>query len=285
MPASVVALEHDAADQHRGDHGHGEGLEEVGRHAGAVADVVADVVGDHGRIARIVFRNAGFDLADEVGADVGALGEDAAAESREDRDQRRAEREADHRVQQVARRRPGMRHRQHPVEARDADQAKTHDQQAGDRAAAERDVQRRVQALRSGLRRAHVGAHGHVHADVPRGAGQHRAEHEADGGPQAELRHHRDDDREHHADDGDGSVLAVQVGLSACLHGGGDLLHARVPRGLLKNPGDRPRAEDHGREAAEQGERQSRHCFSPYRGVMFKCCKGLTATTRRTRVA
>ena len=89
------------AEQHRRDDGHRVGLEQVGRHAGAVADVVADVVGDHRRVARVVLGDAGFDLADQVGADVGALGEDAAAESREDRDQRAAEGEADQRVQRV----------------------------------------------------------------------------------------------------------------------------------------------------------------------------------------
>ena len=64
----------------------GVGLEEVGRHAGAIADVVAHVVCDHGRVARVVLRYARFDLADEVGADVGGLGEDAAAEPGEDGD-------------------------------------------------------------------------------------------------------------------------------------------------------------------------------------------------------
>ena len=62
---------------------------------GAVADVVADVVGDHGRVARVVLGDARLDLADQVGADVGGLREDAAAESREDGDQRAAEREPD----------------------------------------------------------------------------------------------------------------------------------------------------------------------------------------------
>jgi hypothetical protein len=52
-------------------------------------------------IARIVFRDAGFDLAHQVGADVGALGEDAAAQSREDRDQRRTEGQADECVQRA----------------------------------------------------------------------------------------------------------------------------------------------------------------------------------------
>ena len=62
---------------------------------GAVADVVADVVRDHGRVARVVLGDARLDLADEVGADVGRLRVDAAAESREHRDERAAEREPD----------------------------------------------------------------------------------------------------------------------------------------------------------------------------------------------
>ena len=89
--ACTLAGEEDRAEQHGRDDGDGVGLEQVGGHAGAVADIVADVVGDHRRIARVVLGDAGLDLADEVGADIGALGEDAAAEAREDRDQRGAE--------------------------------------------------------------------------------------------------------------------------------------------------------------------------------------------------
>ena len=70
-------------------------LEQVGRHAGAVADVVAHVVGDRGGVARVVLGDALLDLADQVGADVGRLGEDAAADAHEQRDQRAAEPEAD----------------------------------------------------------------------------------------------------------------------------------------------------------------------------------------------
>ena len=88
-----LAGEVDGGQHHGGDHGHRVGLEQVGGHAGAVADVVADVVGDGGGVARIVLGDAGLDLADEVAADVGALGEDAAAETGEDGDQRGAEAE------------------------------------------------------------------------------------------------------------------------------------------------------------------------------------------------
>ena len=76
---------------HDGDH---VGLEKVGRHARAVANVVAHVVGDGGGVARVVLGDAGLDLADQVGADVGGLGEDAAAHPHEQGEQRRAEAEA-----------------------------------------------------------------------------------------------------------------------------------------------------------------------------------------------
>ena len=80
------AFEHHGAEHHGRDHCHGVGFKKVSRHASTIANVVADVVGNHRRIARVVLGNAGFDLADEVGADVSALGEDAAAQPGEDRD-------------------------------------------------------------------------------------------------------------------------------------------------------------------------------------------------------
>src|SRR3546814_17853816 len=65
----------------------------IGGHAGAIADVIAHIVGDYGRVAGVVLGNARLDLADEIGADIGGLGEDAAAEAREDRNERSDERE------------------------------------------------------------------------------------------------------------------------------------------------------------------------------------------------
>ena len=82
------------AQDQRGDQRHGVGLEEVGGHAGAVADVVADVVGDGRGVARVVLGDVLLDLADQVRADVGGLGEDAAADPHEHREQRGAEAEA-----------------------------------------------------------------------------------------------------------------------------------------------------------------------------------------------
>ena len=142
------AVEEDRGEHHGRDDRHRIGLEQVGGHAGAVADVVADVVGDGRRIARIVLGNAGFDLADEIGADVGALGEDAAAETGEDRDQRGAEAERDQRVDRRCGRRAVGRERGSGQEIdRDAEQREAGHQQAGDRARPEGDVEAGGEAL------------------------------------------------------------------------------------------------------------------------------------------
>ena len=82
------------AEDHGSDDGAHVGLEQVRAHAGHVADVVADVVGDGGRVQRVVLRDARFDLAHQVRADVGGLGVDAAAHAGEQRDGGGAQREA-----------------------------------------------------------------------------------------------------------------------------------------------------------------------------------------------
>ena len=85
QPARLGDREDRDAEDHRADVLGGGRLEEVGAAAGAVADVVADEVGDDARVARVVLGDARLDLADEVGADVGGLGVDAAAELGEER--------------------------------------------------------------------------------------------------------------------------------------------------------------------------------------------------------
>ena len=120
------------------------------------------------------------------------------------------------------------------VVAGDAEQAEADHQHAGDGAAAERDLQRGVDAVSGGLRGAHVGAHRDVHADVAGQAREHRADREAARGRPAERE--ADDHEQHDADDGDGGVLAVEVGLGAGLDRRGDLLHARIAGRLRQDP-------------------------------------------------
>ena len=127
--------------------------------------------------------NAGLDLAHHVAADVGALGEDAAAETGEDRDQRGAEAQRD----QASRPLRGWWFSrpsgagQDGVVAGDADQGEARHQHAGDRAGAERQRQALGQALGGRLGGAHVGAHRDQHAGEAGRARQHRADQEADG--------------------------------------------------------------------------------------------------------
>uniref|UniRef100_A0A0N4ZJ01 LigA n=1 Tax=Parastrongyloides trichosuri TaxID=131310 RepID=A0A0N4ZJ01_PARTI len=145
-----------AEEDGRQDHGrHGRdgiGLEQVGSHAGAVADVVTDVVGDHRRVARVILGNPGFDLADQVGTYVRALGEDAAAQPREDRDQRGAEGKGHQAVDDRA----AGAFKAHPlrhegVVAGHAQQAEAGHQHAGDGARPEGQVQPLGQAFRRRL--------------------------------------------------------------------------------------------------------------------------------------
>ena len=218
------------------DDRHGVGLEQVGRHAGAVADVVAHVVGDHGRVARVVLGDAGLDLADQVGADVGALGEDAAAEPREDRDQRAAEAERHHRLEHAAQiGRRGSVRAQDEVVAGDAEQPEADHQHAGDGARLERDVEPGGEAA---ARRPAPCARWRApirSCRCSRRARQHGADRKAD--RDADAQGEAEDDQDQDADDGDRGVLPVQVGAGAVLDGGGDFLHARVPASAARTRG------------------------------------------------
>ncbi len=224
--ARRVGREAEHAEQHHGDRGDRVGLEQVGSHAGAVADVVADVVGDHGRVPRVILGNARLDLADEVGADVGGLREDAAAESREDADQRATEAEADERVDRVTVALVGEQ--QDPVVAGDAEQRQADDEQAGDRAALEGDVERGADATAGRLGDARVRAHRHVHADEARRTGEDASDDETD--RRVEVLDQPDRDRERHGYCRDDRVLTIEICPGALLDGSGDLLHSIVPR-------------------------------------------------------
>src|SRR6185437_8158467 len=94
-----AAGEGQSAEQHGRDDRDGVGFEQVRGHAGTVTDVVTDVVGDDAGIAGVVLGNTRLNLADEVRAHVRSLGEDAAAQAREDRDQRAAKRQTHQRMQ------------------------------------------------------------------------------------------------------------------------------------------------------------------------------------------
>ena len=86
-----LSRQSDGCQHHGSNSRHHIGFEQVSGHAGAIAHVVADIVGDGGGVAGIIFGNARFDLAHHVTAHVSTLGKDAAAETREDGDERGTE--------------------------------------------------------------------------------------------------------------------------------------------------------------------------------------------------
>ncbi len=222
-------------EEHHRDRGDGVRLEQVGGHAGAVADVVADVVRDDGRVARVVLGDPRLDLPDEVGPDVRGLRVDAAAESREDGDQRATECESDEIVDGRLRA-VSDPVRQHPVVAGHAEQAEPDHEEAGDRARAERHLERGLQPLAGRLRRPDVRAHGDVHSDEAGGRGQDGADEEAERRAPAELVVEAEQEERHDRDDRDRRVLLAKVGRGALLHGACDFLHPLVPGRLLEQP-------------------------------------------------
>ncbi len=72
---------------HGGPNRYDIGFKQVSRHACTVADIIADIVGNHSRVAGIIFRNACFDLPHQVSANIGPLGENAAAKTGKDGNQ------------------------------------------------------------------------------------------------------------------------------------------------------------------------------------------------------
>ena len=75
----------DCRAQHdRRDNGSDKGFKDIGAHAGNVTNVIADVISDNARVAGIILGNPGFDLAHQIGPDVGGLGEDSTAHAGEE---------------------------------------------------------------------------------------------------------------------------------------------------------------------------------------------------------
>ena len=200
-------------------------LEEVGAHPSDVPDVVTDSVRNGGRVARVILRDSRLDLAREVAGHVGGLREDAAADSSEERNRRRAEREPEEgadRSRTVT---------AHPaievVQNRDTQRAEGDDGEAHDGAARERHLQRGREAglcRRGGSDRS---PGGRAHADPARQAGQRGADQKADAHQQGITwqKHHEDD--EHDADEHrEHAVLRLQERHRPGSDQGGDLLHA-----------------------------------------------------------
>ncbi len=252
--------ERDRAEDQRRDQRDRVGLEQVGGHAGAVADVVTDVVRDRGGVAGVVLGDVVLDLADQVGADIGRLGEDAAADTHEHRQQRGAEAEA------LQDRRGVALVDQH--DSGGAEQSESDGGHADGATGAECDPHRGVTTLVTrGRRDADVGAYGEPHAHVADGGGEAGAhqEEQRPADPDADVAREHEQQRErHHGEDRERLELARQVGRGALLDGLADGLHvlcafvgsqhlaAEHPRHRDRNHSDHGDDDDKGDVAAGQ---------------------------------
>ena len=167
-------------EDHRADVFSGGRFKKVGAAAGAITDVITHQVGNDGGIARIVFRNAGFNLAHQVGAHIGGFSVNTAAQLGEEGDEAGAETEAQNQVRRDIRMTVSAIGEEN---YRDPDQAEDHDQETRHRRAAQSGLDGFIQALLRSRGGAAVGFDGNDHADESRHAGADRAHQEGDARP------------------------------------------------------------------------------------------------------
>jgi hypothetical protein len=232
-----TSLQRRAPQQHAQDHGADvlghRALEQVGAAAGAVTDVVAHQVSHDGRVAGVILGDALLHLAHQVGPDVGRLGEDPAAQLREQRHEAGAEAQPDDQERRHGR--PVLFAAQHEAphdleHAPHAQQRQRHHQEAGHRAATQRDGQGIGNTRARRRRHPHVRAHGHPHADDARERREQCADEEGHPGVDAHLHgrdalglrvlveqadHGGEQHRRHHRQDQDGAILPTHEGHRA----------------------------------------------------------------------
>ena len=76
---AIIADSQGSAQRNGGNNRTNVRLKQIGTHTGNVAHVIAHVISDNGRVTRIVLRDAGFHLANQVGAHVGSFSVNTAA--------------------------------------------------------------------------------------------------------------------------------------------------------------------------------------------------------------
>lgn len=82
--AGVDELLAGSSNSQCGAGGLGEGTEQIGTHSGDITDIVSDVIGNGGGVLGGVFWEVVLNFSDEVGSDVGSLGEDTTTNTGEE---------------------------------------------------------------------------------------------------------------------------------------------------------------------------------------------------------
>mmetsp|Transcript_3162 Transcript_3162/g.10558 ORF Transcript_3162/g.10558 Transcript_3162/m.10558 type:complete len:372 (-) Transcript_3162:649-1764(-) len=152
------------------DHGRqnlaGDGLEEVGATAGAIAHVVAHEVRDDRRVAGVVLGDVGLDLPHHVGAHVGGLGVDAAAQLCKERHEGRAKAVAHEEERQLVQLCGGHQNPHAEEQTDDAQQHHRDHEDAAEAPSSQADGHGLLEAPGRRGGHADVRPHRHPHADV-----------------------------------------------------------------------------------------------------------------------
>mmetsp|Transcript_3506 Transcript_3506/g.15455 ORF Transcript_3506/g.15455 Transcript_3506/m.15455 type:complete len:639 (-) Transcript_3506:48-1964(-) len=182
-----------SGDDKRGTGGLGEGAEEIGAHTGDVTDVITDVVGDGGGVPWVVLGDAADNLTGEVGANVGSLGVDAAADAAEHGDRGSTESKARDALEELDSLDGDVeRGDVHAHEEVHDDDSEAGEGEAHDGSSPEGRVEGFLPRERvGGLGGAHgapgVGEHGDHHSNVAADHGGDAADEEGEGGESADL--------------------------------------------------------------------------------------------------
>ena len=199
----------------------------VGAHARYVANIVANVIRDNGGIAGVVFRNARFEFANEVGADVRRFGKDAAANAGKQRHGGSAHAKRQHgggnalniEVEAIG---------EQVVPDGKVEKSEAYDGKAHDAARGEGDAQALVETLARGKGGSGVGRGCNAHADKARQRGEHAARDERKRDERVDEvdAAQREQDGEHNRKEQRNSgVLTLEVDLRALFDRGGELGH------------------------------------------------------------
>ena len=256
------------------------GFVKVGAHTGNVADVVTDIVRDGGRVAGIVFRNAGFDFADQVGADVSRFRVDAAADTGKESLRRSAHAERQHgrgdfhqlvigsdrtgfykgnaedgkAVCHVLR---GVNELvEDKIPCRDVEKAEADDDQSHDRSGTERDLKSAVQALTGTLRSSAGRRSSRLHSEETAQSGEETSgqeRHGYEGVLHTDDRENCEDDEEHKEHDSHAGILLFEISHRALADVTGNLLHRGVSFGCLDHEFVADQSRDKRNNGADRG--------------------------------
>ena len=226
-----VGREGRCAERGGGEDGPGIGFVEIGAHSGHVAHVVAHVVGNGGRVARVIFRDARLHFSHQVCAHVGRLGIDSAAHAGKKRLARSAHAEGQHRGRdedELLSAGEVGKCLEDQVPRRNVQQREAHHGKAHDSSRAESHLKPVVKRLPRCPGRAGGGVSGRLHAHISGQGREESASQEGHRHPvvlQIEKGQHQKEHRQADKDDAHHLVLLAEVGHGAFAHGFCYFLH------------------------------------------------------------